>query len=216
MEGKTPDNHGSLNVGFQYSSSCHRGKDPYSGSVCPPSGCLCCEGGGPLVNMGPLKLFSSSVLIGIDLHSGSVYPHSGCLCYEGMDQYSSSCHWGKDPHSCSVCPPSGCLCCEGGGGGLLVNMGLLKLFSSIVLFGIDPHSGSVYPHSGCLCNEGMEGGLQDCTGHYRKKSERDVVALRDFLTSNCSTSIRVWTCTKCSWSDDRLPLGYFLPKFQQI
>ena len=103
-----------------------------------------------------------------------------------------------------------------GGGRALVNMEPLKLYSSRALFGIDPHSGSVYPHSGCLCYEGMEGGLQDCTGHYRKKSERDVVALRDFLTSNCSTSIRVWTCTKCSWSDDRLPLGYLLPDFQQI
>merc|ERR1711923_283450 len=40
--------------------------------------------------------------------------------------------------------------------------------------------------------------------------------LRDFLTSNCSTPIRVWTCTKYSWSDDRLPLGYLLPDFQQI
>ena len=61
-----------------------------------------------------------------------------------------------------------------------MNMGPLKLFSSIVLFGIDPHSGSVYPHIGCLCYEGMEGGLQDCTGHYRKKSERDVVTVARF------------------------------------
>ena len=30
-------------------------------------------GGGLLVNMGPLKLFSSSFLRGIDPHSGSVY-----------------------------------------------------------------------------------------------------------------------------------------------
>ena len=85
----------------------------------------------PLINMEPLKLFSSSFLKGltlIDPHSGSVYPHSGCLCYEGVEgeipdnhgalkvvfQYSSSYHRGIDPHSGSVCPHSGCLYCEGG------------------------------------------------------------------------------------------------------
>ena len=63
----------------QYSSSCHRENDPHSCSVCPPSGCLCCEKGvGALVNMEPLKLYSSRALFGIDPHSGSVYPHSGC------------------------------------------------------------------------------------------------------------------------------------------
>ena len=41
--------------------------------------------GGGLVNMEPLKLYSSRALFGIDPHSGSVYPHSGCLCYEGME-----------------------------------------------------------------------------------------------------------------------------------
>ena len=42
----------------------------------------------PLINMEPLKLFSSSFLKEltlIDPHSGSVYPHSGCLCYEGVE-----------------------------------------------------------------------------------------------------------------------------------
>ena len=72
----------------------------------------------PLINMEPLKLFSSSFLRGIDPHSGSVYPHSGCLCYEGVEgenpdnhgalkvvfQYSSSYHRGIGPHSGSVYP----------------------------------------------------------------------------------------------------------------
>ena len=127
------------------------------------------KGVNPLINMGPLKLFSSSFFGGIEPHIGSVYPHIGWLCYGGVEretpdnhgvlnvvfQYSSSCHRGKDPHSGSVCPHSGC--CVVRGGGPLVNMGPLKLFSSSVLFGIDPHSGSVYPHSGCLCYEWMVG-----------------------------------------------------------
>ena len=54
---------------------------PYANTVVV---CLV-NGGGSLVNMGPLRLFSSSVMIGIDPHSGSVYPHSGCLCYERME-----------------------------------------------------------------------------------------------------------------------------------
>ena len=41
--------------------------------------------GGGLINMGPLKLFSSSFWRGIDPHSGSVYPHSGCLCYKRVE-----------------------------------------------------------------------------------------------------------------------------------
>ena len=48
------------------------------------------------------------------------------------------------------------------------------------------------------------------------KSERDVVAVRDFLASICSKSIGVLTGAKCSRSDDRLPIGNFLPDFQQI
>ena len=156
------------------------------------------------MNMEVLKLCSSRAPFEIKPHSGSVYPHRGCLCHEEMR--------GGTPDNRGALKV---VLCEKEGGGL-VNMEPLKLYSGRALFGIDPHSGSVYLHRSCLCYEGMEGGLQDCTGHYRKKSERDVVALRDFLTSNCSTSIRVWTCTKCSWSDDRLPLGYLLPDFQQI
>ena len=60
MEGGTPDNRGALKV------------------------VLCEKVGGELVNMEPLKLYSSRALFGIHPHSGSVYPHSGCLCYEGM------------------------------------------------------------------------------------------------------------------------------------
>ena len=40
----------------------------------------------------------------------------------------------------------------------MVNMGLLKLFSSSFLREIDPHSGSGCSHSGCLCCEGGGGG----------------------------------------------------------
>ena len=62
MEGGTPDNRGAL------------------------KGVLCEKGGrGALVNMEPLKLYSSRALFGIDPHRGSVYPHSGCLFYEGME-----------------------------------------------------------------------------------------------------------------------------------
>ena len=39
---------------------------------------------------------------------------------------------------------------------------------------------------------------------------------RDFSTSNRSKPIRVLTRTKCSCSDDRLPISYSLPDFQQI
>ena len=39
---------------------------------------------------------------------------------------------------------------------------------------------------------------------------------RDFSTSNRSKPIRVLTRTKCSCSDDRLPIGYLLPDFQQV
>ena len=38
---------------------------------------------------------------------------------------------------------------EGGGEEILVNMGLLKVFSSCFLREIEPHSGSVYTDSGC-------------------------------------------------------------------
>ena len=38
----------------------------------------------------------------------------------------------------------------------------------------------------------------------------------DFATSNCSKPIWVLTRTKCSCSDDNLPIGYSLPNFQQI
>ena len=83
MEGEIPDNHGDLKVVFQKSFTCHRGIDPHSGSVCSHSGWFCCEGGGrgPLINMGPLKLFFSSFLRRIHPHSGSVYPHSGCVLF---------------------------------------------------------------------------------------------------------------------------------------
>ena len=39
---------------------------------------------------------------------------------------------------------------------------------------------------------------------------------RDFSTSNSSKPIWVLTRTKCSCSDDRLPMGYLLPDFQPI
>ena len=38
----------------------------------------------------------------------------------------------------------------------------------------------------------------------------------DFATSNCSKTIGVLTRTKCSCSDDHLPIGYLLPDFQLI
>ena len=143
--GETPNNHGALKLIVQYLSSCHREIDPHNGSVCPHSGYLCCEGEGrePLINMEPLKLFSSSFLRGIYPHSGSVYPYNGCLCYEGVEgetpdnhealkvvlQYSSSYHRGIDPHRCCWCPHRDC-CIVNGGEGTLINMGALKLFSS--------------------------------------------------------------------------------------
>ena len=60
-----------------------------------------------------------------------------------------------------------------------MNMGPLKLFSSIVLFGIDPHSGSVYPHSGCLCYEGMEGGTPDNRGALKVVRKHHEISIRD-------------------------------------
>ena len=47
-------------------------------------------------------------------------------------------------HTVVVCVVKG-----GGGGAALLNMGLLKVFSSCFLREIEPHSGSVYTHSGC-------------------------------------------------------------------
>ena len=41
------------------------------------------------------------------------------------------------------------VCVVEGGGEILVNMGLLKVFSSYFLREIEPHSGSVYTDSGC-------------------------------------------------------------------
>ena len=64
------------------------------------------EGGG-LVNMEPLKLYSSRALFGIDPHSGSVYPHSGCLCYERME--------GASPNNRGA--RKVILCAKGGRGG---------------------------------------------------------------------------------------------------
>ena len=45
------------------------------------------------------------------------------------------------------------VCVVRGGGGLL-NMGLLYVFSSCFIREIEPHSGSVYTHSGCMCRKG--------------------------------------------------------------
>ena len=118
--------------------------------------------GKPLVNMGPLKLFSSSVLIGSDPHSGSVYPDSGCLCYEGKERETPDNHGLSELFSSSPLLVTGELThtvvlyahtvvvCVVKGGGPLINMGPLKLFSSSFLKGIHPHSGSVYPRSGCV------------------------------------------------------------------
>ena len=41
-------------------------------------------------------------------------------------------------------------------------------------------------------------------------------SLKKNLTLNGCKPIRVLTCTKSSYSDERLPLGYLLPDFQQI
>ena len=54
--------------------------DPHCGSVCSHSGCLCCEGGGEgLINMGPLKLFSSSFLRGLT-HTVVPCTHTVVVC----------------------------------------------------------------------------------------------------------------------------------------
>ena len=89
---------------FKFSSSTHvvvtvkltHTVVPYAHTVV-----VCVVKGGPLKNMGLLKLFFSSFLRRIDPHSGSVYPYRSCLCYGRVE--------GKP----------------------LITMGLLKLFSSI-------------------------------------------------------------------------------------
>ena len=48
------------------------------------------------------------------------------------------------------------------------------------------------------------------------RSERDVVAVRDFPTSNRSKPTKVLTCTISQSTDDRLPIGYSLPDFKKI
>ena len=48
------------------------------------------------------------------------------------------------------------------------------------------------------------------------RSERDVVAVREFPTSNRSKPTTVLTCTKSQSTDDLLPIGYSLPEFKKI
>ena len=48
------------------------------------------------------------------------------------------------------------------------------------------------------------------------RSERDVVAVRDFPTSNHFKTIPFFTCRKSPRVDDHLPIGYSLPDFQLI
>ena len=58
-----------------FSSSFYRRIETHSGSVCPDSGCMCCEGrgGAALINMGLLTVLFSSFFREIDPHSGFVY-----------------------------------------------------------------------------------------------------------------------------------------------
>ena len=84
--------HGALKVIF---SSFYRGElthkvVPYAHTVvvCVVKG----RGGEPLINMGPLKLFSTSFLRGIDPNSGSVNPHSGCLYCKGVKRETPENH----------------------------------------------------------------------------------------------------------------------------
>ena len=45
------------------------------------------------------------------------------------------------------------------------------------------------------------------------KSERDVLAVRDFITSTRPKPIAVLTCKTSPRTDDRLLIGYSLPDF---
>ena len=78
------------------------------------------------------------------------------------------------------CTHSGCMCCEGGGGGGLLNMGLLKVFSSCFLREIEPHSGSVYTQ--CLKMAIVESQLALWT-HGSTSNKRAYI----FLTENKAT-----------------------------
>ena len=85
------------------------GIDPHSGSVYPHSGCLCYEGmeggtpdnrgalkvvlcekggGAALVNMEPLKLYSSRALFGIDPHSRTKIGSSHQILLKKRDSYN--------------------------------------------------------------------------------------------------------------------------------
>ena len=48
------------------------------------------------------------------------------------------------------------------------------------------------------------------------RSERDIVAVREFPSSSRSKPITVFTCRKSPYTDDRLPIGYSPPDFQLI
>ena len=100
--------------------------------------------GEPLITVG--------LLISSTVHSGCVWPHRGYVyCFMGgtPDKHGAlercfpvGFYRGIDPHGGFVCSHSGCLSCKGRWGRGLVNMGVLKLFSSRA------HSGSVCPHIG--------------------------------------------------------------------
>ena len=69
--GGTPDKHGALKVLFQY--LLFSGQLAHTVVLCAHTVVVCVVvGGGPLINMGPSKLFCTSVL-------RSINPHRGCL-----------------------------------------------------------------------------------------------------------------------------------------